>query len=602
MTPRPDLNLAVIGNGAIASLIDRQGTHVWCCWPRLDGDPVFHALLSDTGKGSMSVELAGQVEASQSYLPNTAIVETILRDAQGNALRILDFCPRFRLYGRIFRPPMLIRRLEPLSGRPRITVRVRPEFSYGEQHPAPAIGSNHLRFTGSEFSLRATTDMPIAHLLHEHDFTLGRPGTLVLSADEPLDQAPDALSTYFLAETRGYWEDWVAGLNVPFDWQDAVIRAAITLKLCSYDDTGGIVAALTTSIPEAPRSGRNWDYRFCWLRDSMFTISALNRLSATRTMETYLNFVLDTVAGSGPRELPPLFPIAPGMPLEEYIAPALSGYGDGDGPVRVGNGAASQRQNDAYGSIILSLTQFYFDHRLKVRGDTALYHQLCVLGELAERVALEPDAGPWEFRGMARVHSFSAAMCWAALSRLAMIATMLGLEAEAASWTLRAHNLRMEILHRIVTPEGWLSGVLDEAVADASVLVLSSIGFIESASPEFSATLDMVEKRLLRGGFVMRYEDADDFGLPETAFLLCSFWYVNALAMAGRRARAMELFERILAVRNHVGLLSEDVAPPGDGEPARLWGNFPQTYSHVGLILCAMRLSRGWEAGLWRAS
>ena len=600
---RPDLNLAVIGNGAIASLIDRQGTHVWCCWPRLDGDPVFHTLLGEAdGKGGLSVELAEQTESSQTYLPNTPIVETILRDIHGNALRVLDFCPRFRLYGRIFRPPMLVRRLEPLAGRPRVTVRVRPGFGYGEQHPPPAIGSHHLRFNGPDFSLRATTDMPIAHIVHEQGFTLGRPGTLILSADEPLDQSPASLYAHFLAETQTYWEDWVANLNVPFDWQDAVIRAAITLKLCSYDDTGGIVAALTTSIPEAPGSGRNWDYRFCWLRDSMFTISALNRLSATRTMETFLGFVLDTITSSGPRELPPLFPIAPGMDLDEFIAPALSGYGDSDGPVRVGNGAAPQRQNDAYGAIILSLTQLYFDRRLKVRGDMALYEQLCQLGELAERVALEPDAGPWEFRGMARVHSFSAAMCWAALSRLAMIATMLGLEAEAASWTLRAQNLRAEIMHRIVTKDGWLSGVLDEEVADASVLVLPSIGFIESGSPEFSATLDMVERRLMNGGFVMRYDAPDDFGLPETAFLLCSFWYVNALAMAGRRTRAMEIFERILAARNHVGLLSEDVAPPVGGEPAKLWGNFPQTYSHVGLILCAMRLSRGWEEGLWRAS
>lgn len=598
-----DLNLAVIGNGAIASLIDRAGAHVWCCWPRLDGDPVFHTLVGETGgRGELGVELAEQVDSSQRYLPNTPIVETILRDIHGNSLRVIDFCPRFRLYGRIFRPPMLVRRLEPLTGRPRVTVRVRPGFSYGEQHPAPSIGSNHLRFTGPEFSLRATTDMPISHIVQEHVFTLGRPGTLVLSADEPLDQSPDSLYMHFLAETRTYWEEWVANLSVPFDWQDAVIRAAITLKLCSYDDTGGIVAALTTSIPEAPGSGRNWDYRFCWLRDSMFTISALNRLSATRTMENFLSFVLDTIADPGPRELPPLFPIAPGMALEEYIAPALAGYGNGDGPVRVGNGAAPQRQNDAYGAIILSLTQLYFDHRLKVRGDQALYEQLCRLGELAERVALEPDAGPWEFRGMARVHSFSAAMCWAALSRLAMIAATLGLEDDAANWTHRAQSLREEIMRRIVTPEGWLSGVLDQEVADASVLVLPSIGFIESTSPEFSATLDMVERRLMNGGFVMRYDAPDDFGLPETAFLLCSFWYVNALALAGRRARAMEIFESILAARNHVGLLSEDVAPAVEGKPAQLWGNFPQTYSHVGLILCAMRLSRGWEEGLWRAS
>lgn len=603
MQSRPDLNLAVIGNGAIASLIDRQGTHVWCCWPRLDGDPVFHALLGDGGgKGEFSIELAGQTESSQAYLGNNAVLETILRDDQGNALRILDFCPRFNLYGRIFHPPMLIRRLEPLSGRPRVTVRLRPGFSYGEQHPAPALGSNHLRFAGPDFTLRATTDMPISHILYETSFTLGRPGTLVLSADEPLNQAPGPLSTHFLGETQGYWESWVANLNIPFDWQDAVIRAAITLKLCSFDDTGGIVAALTTSIPEAPGSGRNWDYRFCWLRDSMFTIASLNQLCATRTMETYLSFVLDNVTAAGPRELPPLFPIAPGMSLEERIASALSGYGDGDGPVRIGNGAASQRQNDAYGAIILSLTQLFFDRRLQVRGDDSLYEQLCPLGEMAERVALEPDAGPWEFRGMARVHSFSAAMCWAALSRLAMMAGAVGREAEAEQWSIRAQALRNEIMQRIVTPEGWLSGVLDQEVADASVLVFPNIGFIDAKAPEFSATLDMVERKLLNGGFVMRYDDPDDFGLPETAFLLCSFWYVSALALAGRRTHALELFERILAIRNHVGLLSEDVEPAQDGTHGRLWGNFPQTYSHVGLILCAMQLSRGWEEGLWRAS
>jgi GH15 family glucan-1,4-alpha-glucosidase len=217
-------------------------------------------------------------------------------------------------------------------------------------------------------------------------------------------------------------------------------------------------------------------------------------------------------------------------------------------------------------------------------------------------VALEPDAGLWEFRGRARVHSFSAAMCWAALSRLALIATAIGRTAEAGVWSARAATLRTQIMARIVTKQGWLSGVLDQPVCDASVLILPEIGFIAADSPEFLATLDMVQARLMRGGFVMRYEDADDFGKPETAFLLCSFWYVNALDLAGRREEALTLFERCLAARNHVGLLSEDLDLPVAGTPHRLWGNFPQTYSQVGLILCAMRLSRSWEDGLWRAS
>lgn len=603
MHPQPDLNLAVIGNGAIASLIDQHGTHVWCCWPRFDGDPIFHRLLDkDPQNGSLTVELVGQVSARQYYISNSAVLETLLTDAEGNILRVLDFCPRFLQYGRIFHPHMIVRRLEPVLGQPRILLRLQPGFTYGAQHPQPLMGSNHLRYVGPEFTLRATTDMPISHIMHGHNFRLNRPGTLIISADEPLGESPDAVSSRFFKETLDYWQAWVSHLSVPFDFQDAVIRAAITLQLCSYEDTGGIVAALTTSVPEAPGSGRNWDYRFCWLRDSMFTIAALNRLSAVRIMENYLGFVLDNVTGVGPGEIPPLFPIAPGMALEEFIAPDLAGYGGSNRPVRVGNEAASQRQNDAYGAIILSLTQLYFDHRLRAKGGMELYKWLFQLGEIAERVALEPDAGPWEFRGMARVHSFSAVMCWAALSRLAMIANMLGLEADASHWALRARTLRAEIMSRILTKEGWLSGALDQEVADASVLIFPSLGFIDAKTPEFSATLEMVERRLLHNGFVMRYDAPDDFGLPETAFLLCSFWYVEALALAGQQTRAMDLFEHILAIRNHVGLLSEDVAPAHAGETGKLWGNFPQTYSQVGLILCAMKLSRGWEEGLWRAS
>lgn len=598
----PNLDLAVIGNGSIAALVGSTGTYQWCCWPRLDGDPIFHGLLStDATEGRFAIRLEGQISASQHYLPNTAIVETILRDGAGNAARIIDFCPRFKLYGRIFRPLQLIRRIEPLVGLPRVCISLRPGFAYGAEHPHPSMGSNHLTYAGPEFSLRLTTDLPLSYIMHESNFTLSRPGTLVLSADEPLDQAPEALFAQLFSETQAYWQNWVADLNVPFDWQEAVIRSAITLKLCSYDDTGGVVAALTSSVPEAPGSGRNWDYRFCWLRDSFFTIAALNRLSATRTMENFLGFVLDIARNPETGEIPPLFPIAPGTETTEWIAPDLPGY-HGDGPVRVGNAAVVQRQNDAYGAIILSLAQLFVDQRLTVRGDEALYERLCPLGEMAERVALEPDAGIWEFRGRAEVHAFSAAMCWAALSRLGLIAKAIGRDDEAAIWAARAAVLRSQIMARIVTEEGWISGVLGRPVCDASILILPEIGFISAESPEFLATLDMVEERLMRGGFVLRYEAPDDFGPPEATFLLCSFWYASALALAGRRTQARALFERILAVRNHVGLLSEDLIPEANGAPHRLWGNFPQTYSQVGLILCAMRLSRSWEDGLWRAS
>jgi GH15 family glucan-1,4-alpha-glucosidase len=591
------LDLAAIGNCTVASVISPTGRHVWFCFPRLDADPLFNALLGGTAPeaGYLDTRLRDQTAAAQRYVHNTAVLETTLTDAGGGRARVVDFCPRFRRYGRMFRPPMLIRRIEPVAGRPRIAVALRPTFDYGASAPGMSFGSNHMRFVGPDRVLRVTTDMPLSYLRHETDFTLDRPITLFIGPDEPVPEAPDVLGRQFLDETIAYWCDWVRDLNVPFDWQEAVIRAAITLKLCSYDDTGAIVAALTTSIPECLGSGRTWDYRYCWLRDAYFTIAALNRLSATRTMEGFLRFILDVVYNEGDAELPPLYPIAPGVDIEERIATALPGF-MGDGPVRVGNAARAQRQNDAYGSIVLSAAQIFWDERLPQRGYLDLYQRLRSIGETASRLALTEDAGLWEFRGRMRVHTFSAAMCWAALKQLGLIAQRVGVTDDATMWLARAEALRDEILRRAVTPDGWISATLEGAVLDASTLLLPGLGLIGATDPRFIATLDITSERLVRNGFVMRYIDEDDFGKPRSAFLVCTFWYIDALASVGRREEALGLFENVLKHRNHLGMLSEDVAP----DTGALWGNFPQTYSQVGLIFAAMRLSRSWEEGLWR--
>ena len=597
----PSLDYAAIGNCAVAALISRHARHDWFCFPRLDGEPVFNALLGgdDPQRGFMDVVMRDRTASHQAYLRNTAIVETVQHDASGGSLRVIDLAPRFHRFGRVYRPPMLIRRIEPLSGRPRIRIRIRPSFAYGEEVGRISLGSNHVRYVGPDQVLRLTTDAPVSYVTQEAEFGLDRPVSLVLGADETLPESPDAVARQSLAETEGYWLEWVRGLAVPFDWQDAVIRAAITLKLCSLEDTGAIVAALTTSIPEAPGSGRCWDYRFCWLRDAFFTVGALNRLNATRTMEDFMRFILDAVPDGEHGPIPPLFPIAPGTDLTERIATALPGFG-GDGPVRVGNAAVSQRQNDGYGAIILTATQMFHDHRLTRSGDLALYRQLAAIGRRAERDAFEPDAGLWEYRGRAAAHTHSAAMCWAALDRLGTIAARFGLDTEARDWERRADALRARILEAATVPgEGWISGVLNgDAVADASTFLLAEIGMIRATDPLFLRTVEMLEKRLVRDGIVLRYNHEDDFGRPEVGFLVCTFWYIDTLARIGRKDEARVLFDRALSWRNHVGLLSEDVHPA----TGALWGNFPQTYSQVGLILSAMRLSRTWEEGLWRAS
>lgn len=596
------LDLGVVGNCAIASLIDRNGRHVWHGLGRPDGDPVFNALLGGEKPeaGYWEAALSGQRESRQRYLPNTAILETTLSSDSGS-VRILDFAPRFRRFGRMFRPPMLVRQLEPLEGRPRLTVRLRPTFEYGATKPTITSGSNHIRYVAETGVLRLTTDASILNVLHEAEFALDRPLTLLLGADESVLDSPDSTARSFLAETESYWWTWVRDLNIPFDWQEAVIRAAITLKLCSFEDTGAVLAALTTSIPESHGTQRNWDYRFSWMRDAFFTVTALNRLSATRTMEMFVRFIVDIVErGHGTRDpamgIQPLFPIAPGTDTTERFVSSLPGY-RGQGPVRVGNSAVEQRQNDVYGSIVMTAAQMFWDERLPRQGDHELYRRLCIVGNEAHRTALLPDAGLWEYRERQEVHTFSATMCWAAERGLGMIARRIGIDSESLEWLTRAKSLREEVLQRSCTSGGWLSGVLDRDMADASSLVLPEIGLLSSGDPRFAATLDMVKRQLMRNGFIMRYVEADDFGKPSNAFLLCTFWYIDALASVGRRDEALELFNNVLSRRNHVGLLAEDVDPL-TGEQ---WGNFPQTYSQVGLILSAMRLSRRWEEGLWHA-
>lgn len=589
-------DLAPIGNCGVASLVDTKGRHVWFCFPRLDGDPVFNALVNggDPERGFMDLAVEGLRSSRQRYIPNTAILETVLTTESGERLRVLDFAPRFRQFGRSFRPPMLVRRIEPVSGQPRITLRLRPTFDYGAALPEVSIGSNHLRYIGADNVLRVTADVGPTFILDEMPFLLTHPVNLFIGSDESVLEEPDGLAKRFLHETRAYWTDWCRQLAIPFEWQEAVIRAAIGLKLCSYEETGAIVAALTTSIPEAPGSERNWDYRSCWLRDSFFTVNALNRLGVTRTMEHYVRFLLDTVVRESASLLHPVYPIGSRTDLKERVAPALAGF-QGMGPVRVGNAAAEQRQNDVYGSVVLSSAQIFCDSRIPSIGGEHLYHRLSPLGEMALANALEPDAGLWEYRNRSAVFTYSAAMGWAGAHRLAMIARIVGDEAGAARLGERAAVLREKILKRAVTREGWISGVLDSENVDASVLLLPQLGLLPAGDERFLRTMKVLQSRLVRNGFVMRYDEADDFGIPETAFLVCTFWYVDALAAIGRAEEAREMFENLMSRRNHVGLLSEDIAP----KTGVLWGNFPQTYSLVGLTLSAHRLSRSWEKGLW---
>ena len=589
------LELGVIGNGSIAALVDQRARIVWCCLPRFDADASFCALLSpQLDGGDWAIELEDFDHAEQNYLPNTAVLVTRLFDRHGGTVEIVDFAPRHRARGRMYHPVLLARRVSPTSGSPRIRVRLRPLCDYGARKPETTSGSNHIRYLLGDVVQRLTSDVAAPLIERELPFGLDRPAHFVFGPDETLNESPAVFIHMVLERTLAYWHEWTRYLSVPYEWQAAVIRAAITLKLCQYEATGAIVAALTTSIPESAGTARNWDYRYCWLRDAAFTVRALNRLGATRSMEEYIRYVFNLIAAEQDTEVGPVFGITFERELDERQVASLDGY-RGMGPVRVGNDAWRQRQNDVYGSVVLASAQLFFDQRLEHRGDQLMFQRLERMGVLALRTAEQPDAGLWEFRGRSAVHTYSAAMCWAACDRLAHIATELGLDERARHWHEQAVQLHARIEARTWNARlGHFVDAYDGERLDASLLLLADIGFVEPMDPRFVATVDAIGVALGRGDYLFRYIAPDDFGTPETSFNICTFWYIEALAATGRRQRARAMFEHMLTQRNALGLLSEDLAP-ASGEH---WGNYPQTYSLVGLIQAAMRLSRRWEDAL----
>ena len=592
------LDLAPVGNCSMSSLIDRDGRHVWSCAPRFDSDPVFSSLLSgrdaaeDDSLGHWSVDLEGCAETRQAYLRNTPILRTELIDAAGSSLEIIDFAPRYRQQGRIYRPTALVRLIRPLHGAPVIRIRLRPVAQWGARLAERTSGSNHIRYLCDDVTLRLTTNCPVSHVLSERSFRLEQPLALFLGPDEGFDGELLSTCERMLSETTRLWMEWVRTLAVPLEWQDEVIRAAITLKLCAYEETGAIVAALTTSIPENANSGRNWDYRYCWIRDAYYVVQALNRLGAVDILENYLTFLRNLVERSRAGRVQPVYGVGLEPALTERIIETLPGY-RGMGPVRDGNQAHEHDQHDVYGQIVLSSTQAFFDRRMVRQSTVEDFQALEEVGERAFKLHDQPDAGLWEFRTRASVHTYSAVMCWAACDRLANVAEQLGLKDRRDYWIERASIVRRAVEEKAWNSElGRYAASFGNSELDASLLQMVDLRFLQHDDPRYQATFSAIERELRRGPYLLRYAEPDDFGEPKTAFNFCTFWFIEALYLAGRHEEARALFQEMLSRRTHAGLFSEDISF-ADGE---LWGNYPQTYSLVGLINCAVLLSRPWSS------
>ncbi|GMN12356.1 glycoside hydrolase family 15 protein [Altererythrobacter sp. MTPC7] len=593
-----NLELWPIGNCQVSGLVDETGALVWGCVPRVDGDPVFCSLLNGDNRdaGTWRFELEGQVSASQSYIRNTPILLTRLEAEDGSAAEVLDFCPRYEGKGRMYRPVAYARIVRPIAGNPRLKVVLRLLRNYGAQVAETTSGTNHVRYLTGQQALRLSTDAPVGYVMEQRSFRLEEDTHFFLGPDEPFMGNLREEIRRMEQSTRKYWQTWVRGLATPFEWQDEVIRCAITLKLCQHEETGAIVAALTTSIPEAAHSERNWDYRYCWIRDSYYTVQALNRLGALDVLEKYLGYLRNIVDGAKGGQIQPLYSVMGESELDETTASHLAGY-RGMGPVRRGNAAYKQVQHDCYGQIVLPTVQGFLDKRLLRIADDHDFESLEQVGEMAWKMHDQPDAGLWEFRTRQEVHTYSAVMSWAACDRLARTARLIGKADRAGLWQERADQVRATI-----EDKAWVEGdgngnhghykaSFESDYLDASLLQMIDLKFLMPEDPRFKSTFEAIEKELRRGSHMLRYAAEDDFGAPETAFNVCTFWLIEALHLAGRSEEAHGLFSTMLGHTTGSGMLSEDL----DWESGELWGNFPQTYSLVGIINCAGLLSKPWS-------
>jgi GH15 family glucan-1,4-alpha-glucosidase len=579
----------LVGNCQYSALIGANGDVTWCCMPRFDAEPVFASLLDQDGGGRFAIQPAGGGTGVQRYIENTNVLETRFDTADGS-FRVLDFAPRFAQHGRNFRPTKLIRIVEPLEGTPRVRVTCDPILGWSKAHPRRELGSNHVAFLGYDSPVRLTTDIPLSYV-GGTPFALSSRQHLVFAWGAPVEEPLRPLCDRFLTETVSYWTEWVKHCSVPVLFQREVIRSALALKLHCFEDTGAIVASMTTSIPESPGSGRTWDYRYCWLRDAYYVLGAFELLGQFMEREQFLHYLLTVASSSAELDLAPLYRIDATRDLDEHILPDWKGY-EGFGPVRTGNGAVAQVQNDIYGELVLSLTPLFLDERFRPDQTPATLDMMKRLARKAIAVAGRPDAGIWEYRLAEQTpQSFSMLMCWAGADRMRAVAERHAPDL-ATEFRNAAEAIREKLIANAWNEElGTFTGSFGGRDLDASMLQVIPLRLVTPDDPRAHQTIDVIGQSLMDNGWMYRYRMYDGLGTPDITFVICTFWMIEALARVGRLTEARELLGRVTNALPPLGLMSEDFDPKAE----RFWGNFPQAYSHVGLIRAAFAASPAWN-------
>lgn len=581
------MELGIIGNCQFNALVDKYGNIPWLCWPRFDSSFVFGSLLDEEKGGVFRVCPKDGQEGTQSYITNTNVLRTKFETSSG-AFEIIDFAPRFFQHDRYFKPTMLVRIVRPISGAPLVQVKCRPTYNYGRETLKSEFGSNHIQFDTGDQGLRLTTNASLTMVSESLPFVLDSPIYLCLTWGRPLESTIGSTCEDFLERTILYWQRWVKHCYLPLEYQSEVIRSALVLKLHQFEDTGAIIASTTTSLPEAKGTTRNWDYRYCWLRDALFSLLALQRLTQFEEMEKFVGYLRNIVYLQEDK-LQPVYSVSGEAKLTEYIAEHLVGY-KGHRPVRVGNQAYEHDQHDVYGEMIMAISQLFLDKRFV---DGRRLAPNILLERLIDKIEVfldKPDAGIWEFRGTEQLHTFTMLMHWAGARKAAEIAKTIS-SPELETRVKKILESSEEIMRdKCFDKElGCFVQASGRKEMDASLLMLINLGFLKAGDVIAERQIDCIARELCanENGLLHRYKHQDDFGSTENAFTVCSFWMAEAYARLGRMDEARKLFEVLLEGSNDLGLYSEDLDPC----TMEQWGNFPQTYSHVGLINAAFAIS-----------
>ena len=580
------LNYGAVGNCRTAALISDKGSIDWFCFPDFDSPSVFGKLLDEKKGGNMSFIVGNDYRISQRYLEHTNILSTLFEATEG-AFEVIDFMPRYKLLDYdYYLPPELYRLIRLKRGTPRFRVNYNPALNYARGEVGHKTGPEYVK-TYAKANERDTiylySGIPYDVIFNQQEVLLQRDEFLLVSYNQKLIPIDMNRVNLEFQRTRLYWMNWTNRSKKYTAFNEQIERSMLVLKLMSYQRSGAVLAALTTSLPESIGEVRNWDYRFCWLRDASMSIETLVKVGHRGAAERFIAFITGILYSKYDR-FQIMYGIRGERVLTEYDLPHLAGYKNSK-PVRVGNDAYHQMQNDSFGYLMDVIYQYY----LYFPGTLDEIEDMFEVVKNIVRTVMEdwrkPDKGIWEIRGNEKHFVLSKVMCWVALDRAEKIAVMLQKGGYADKWRCEAELIKTDVFM-----QGWkeeiqsFSQTYCNTELDSSLLLMEVYGFIDATDLRYKQTVDAIYRKLMYKGLMFRYNNVDDFGIPSSAFTICTFWMVRALYVTGRQAEALNLFETLLSYSNHLGLFSEDL----DFDTKSQLGNFPQAYSHLALINTAM--------------